>query len=89
LTLCHGDVTGVVPLHLESSNIQATIVHAAAEVIVTQTYVNNSNEQVDTFYYFPMRLEDAVTDFEVKINDIVIKVNEYPIFYQFDVWSLC
>jgi len=68
------DKVDPIPVHLKSVDVQATVVHAAAEVIITQTYINNQNGPIDTYFYFPLHIEDAVTGFEVEVGGILLKV---------------
>lgn len=61
---------------LLSVNVNSTVVHAAAQVEITQVYANEEDEPIQAFYAFPVNQYAAVTHFQAELEGRVIKVYE-------------
>lgn len=59
---------------LLSVNVVATVVHAVAEVEITQFYANKEEQPIEAIYYFPVNPDGAVTHFQAEMEGRVIKV---------------
>ncbi|ODN03875.1 Poly [ADP-ribose] polymerase 4 [Orchesella cincta] len=61
------------PMPLISVDVNASIVHAVAQVEVTQVYVNKEEQPIEAIYYFPVNPDGAVTHFQAELEGRVIK----------------
>ena len=62
------------PIPLISVNVNASVVHAVAQVEVTQVYVNKEEQPIEAIYYFPVNPDGAVTHFQAELEGRIIKV---------------
>lgn len=63
-----------IPIPLKSVSITASVVHAVAQVGITQFYENNENTPIEASYIFPVDSNGAVTYFQAELDGKVIKV---------------
>jgi len=63
------------PIPLISVDVNASIVHAVAQVEVTQVYVNKEEQPIEAIYYFPVNPDGAVTHFQAELEGRIIKVS--------------
>lgn len=63
------------PIPLISVNVNASVVHAVAQVEVTQVYVNKEEKPIEAIYYFPVNPDGAVTHFQAELEGRIIKVS--------------
>ncbi|CAL8143672.1 unnamed protein product [Orchesella dallaii] len=61
------------PIPLISVDVNASIVHAVAQVEVTQVYVNKEEQPIEAIYFFPLNPDGAVTHFQAELEGCVIK----------------
>lgn len=61
------------PVPLISVNVNASVVHAVAQVEVTQVYVNKEEQPIEAIYYFPVNPDGAVTHFQAELEGRTIK----------------
>ncbi|CAL8097329.1 unnamed protein product [Orchesella dallaii] len=61
------------PIPLISVDVNASIVHAVAQVEVTQVYVNKEEKPIEAIYYFPVNPDGAVSHFQAELEGRVIK----------------
>ncbi|CAL8104254.1 unnamed protein product [Orchesella dallaii] len=61
------------PIPLISVDVNASLVHAVAQVEVTQVYVNKEEQPIEAIYFFPVNPEGAVTHFQAELEGRVIK----------------
>lgn len=62
------------PVPLTSVSVKASVVHAVAQVEVTQVYVNREPQPIEAIYYFPTNPDGAVTHFQAELEGKIIKV---------------
>ena len=62
------------PIPLKSVSVAASVVHAVAQVEVTQTYKNEENDPIEASYIFPIDSKGAVTHFHAELDGKIIKV---------------
>jgi len=67
------EVKGPVPL--ESVSIEASVVHAVAQVELTQVYVNKEDQPIEAIYFFPLDSNAGVTHFRAEIEGRTILVS--------------
>ncbi|XP_037040285.1 von Willebrand factor A domain-containing protein 5A-like [Bradysia coprophila] len=63
----------VYPIPLLSVYVTALVLHAVAQVEITQNYVNKEEQPIEAIYYFPIDPDGAVTNFRVELDDRMIK----------------
>lgn len=63
-----------IPIPLKSVSITASVVHAVAQVEITQVYENSENNPIEASYIFPVDSNGAVTHFQAELDGKVIKV---------------
>lgn len=63
-----------IPIPLISVDVNASVVHAVAQVEVTQVYVNKEDKPIEAIYYFPTNPDGAVTHFQAELEGQIIKV---------------
>ncbi|CAL8124348.1 unnamed protein product [Orchesella dallaii] len=61
------------PIPLISVHVNAYIIHAVAQVEVTQVYVNKESQPIEAIYYFPINPDGAVTHFHAELDGRIIK----------------
>lgn len=64
------------PVPLKSVKVEAALVHAVAQVQVTQIYRNEKEMTIDAVYFFPVDSNGAVTHFHVEVDGKIIKVSD-------------
>jgi len=64
------------PIPLKSVSIVASVVHAVAQVEITQVFVNEEKNPIEAIYFFPVDASGAVTHFQVDLENKTIKVSE-------------
>jgi len=57
---------------LQGTDVEVDIAGVIADVKVTQTYINNTDEELDAEYVFPGSTQSAVYAMQMQINDRVI-----------------
>ncbi|XP_021948454.1 von Willebrand factor A domain-containing protein 5A [Folsomia candida] len=62
-----------IPIPLKSVSITASVVHAVAQVEITQVYENSENNPIEASYIFPVDSNGAVTHFQAELDGKVIK----------------
>lgn len=62
------------PIPLISVDVSASVIHAVAQVELTQNYVNKEEHPIEAVYYFPVDPEGAVTNFQAELDGRLIKV---------------
>lgn len=65
---------GNYPIPLMSVDVSASVIHAVAQVEITQNYVNWEEQPIETIYYFPVDPDGAVTNFRAELDGTMIKV---------------
>lgn len=55
------------PIPLISVDVNASVMHAVAQVEVTQVYVNKDEQPIEAIYYFPVNPDGAVTRFQAEL----------------------
>lgn len=63
------------PVPLEHVSIQASIVHAVAQVELTQIYINKEFRPIEAIYYFPVDSNGGVVHFHAELEGRIIKVS--------------
>ncbi|XP_037037777.1 von Willebrand factor A domain-containing protein 5A-like isoform X2 [Bradysia coprophila] len=63
----------VSPIPLLSVYVTALVLHAVAQVEITQNYMNKEEQPIEAIYYFPIDPDGAVTNFRVELDDRMIK----------------
>jgi hypothetical protein len=63
------------PVPLKSVSVIASVVHAVAQVEITQVYKNEEDSPIEVIYFFPVNSNGAVTHFQAEIDGRVIKVS--------------
>ena len=63
------------PVPLKSVSVTASVVHAVAQVEITQVYVNSEKVPIEASYIFPVDSNGAVTHFHAELDGKIIKVN--------------
>ena len=58
---------------LQGTEVDVDIAGVIADVTVEQTYINNTDEELDAEYVFPGSTQSAVYDMEMQINERIIK----------------
>ena len=66
-----------VPVPLIQVDVEASVVHAVAQVQITQVYKNLEEQPIEAIYFFPVDPNGAVTHFEAEIEGRKIKVTKY------------
>lgn len=59
---------------LQSVSIVASVVHAVAQVEISQTYLNSELNPIEASYIFPLDCNGAVTHFHAELDGKIIKV---------------
>ncbi|XP_037045008.1 von Willebrand factor A domain-containing protein 5A-like [Bradysia coprophila] len=68
----------IYPIPLISVDVSASVIHAVAQVEITQKYVNKEERPIEAIYYFPMNPDGAVTNFQAELDGRVIKGTVKP-----------
>jgi hypothetical protein len=63
------------PVPLVSVNILASMVHAVAQVELTQVFVNKEDQPIEAIYFFPVDSNGGVTHFHAELEGRTIKVS--------------
>jgi len=63
------------PVPLQSVNVVASVVHAVAQVELTQVFVNKEDHPIEAIYNFPMDAHSGSTHFWAEIDGRTIVVN--------------
>lgn len=72
----------LVPIPLKSVSITASVVHAVAQVEITQIYANFEDTPIEAVYIFPVDCNGAVTHFRADLDGKSIQVCKYLEIYQ-------
>ena len=62
------------PVPLTSVSVLASVVHAVAQVELTQVFVNKEEQPIEAIYYFPVDSNGGVTHFHAELEGRTIKV---------------
>lgn len=62
------------PVPLTSVSVVASMVHAVAQVELTQVFANQEKEPIEAIYYFPVDSNGGVTHFHAELEGKTIKV---------------
>jgi len=54
---------------LKSVAVEAVVTHGLGDVKITQVYKNESQNRIETVYYFPIESCGAVTSFHAEFSD--------------------
>jgi len=65
-----------VPVPLIQVDVEASVVHAVAQVQITQVFKNLEEQPIEAIYFFPVDPNGAVTHFEAEIEGRKIKVTK-------------
>src|SRR5882757_10654888 len=64
------------PVPLKSVSVNASVVHAVAQVEISQVYKNEEKTPIEAIYFFPVDSNGAVVHFQAEMEDgRVIKVH--------------
>ena len=63
----------ITPVPLIAVDVQASIVHAVADVQLTQVYVNKESQPIEAIYYFPVDSNGGITRFHAELEGRTIK----------------
>lgn len=75
VSVVEGVQHGHYPIPLTSVHVNASVIHAVAQVEITQNYVNEEEKPIEAIYYFPVDPDGAVTNFTAELDGRLIKVN--------------
>lgn len=62
------------PVPLVSVKVVASVVHAVAQVELTQVFVNKEEQPIEAIYFFPVDSNGGVTHFHAELEGRTIKV---------------
>lgn len=56
-------------VELTSVDVKGNIFEHFGDITITQRYLNNFDDNLETYYYFPLTTKDVITDLKININD--------------------